>query len=113
MARGKSTTTTSERVRDTTNATEAVRVRSLEPREGRMLSSLEEAVVRMHHGVGVKVTVELATNGITPELLRHLTAMEARAFEMTGRLDELPEAPPRAVENERVARIVDELKKKV
>ena len=112
MARGKSTTTTRESVR---LQTAPGRVRSLEPREGRMLSSLEEAVVRMHHGIGVKPAAELATNGVTDELLGHLAEMEGRAFEKTGRVDELPDVPaPRAAaENPRTARIVGELKKKV
>jgi hypothetical protein len=115
MARAKSsTTTTTDRTR-TGTAVDAGRVRTLEPRDGRMLSSLEEAVVRMHHGVGVKATAELATNGITAELLHHLTLLEARAFERSGRVDELPAVPPTraAPVNARTARLVGELKKKL
>ena len=110
MARGKSTiTVTGEHVE-----AEAVavtdRVQSLDPRDGEMLSSLEEAVVRMHHGIGVKTTADLATNGFTAELQRQLQELEARAFEMSGRLDEVPLAPvARSAENPRTARIVNAL----
>ncbi len=105
MAREKSTTAT------TTKTRELRRVQSLEPREGQLLTSLEEAVVRMHHGVSMKAEALLPTNGMNDELMARLHEMEVRAFEVTGRIDELDDVPEGASSNERTARIVDELKK--
>jgi hypothetical protein len=107
MSREKSTTAT------TTTTRETKRVSSLEPRDGQLLSSLEEAVVRMHHGVSMKSDARLPTNGVTEEVMTKLLEMEVRAFEETGRIDELDDVPDGAEANERTARIVAELKKKL
>lgn len=107
MSREKSRTTT------TTTTRETRRVQSLEPKEGQMLSSLEEAVVRMHHGVSLRPEARLPTNGVTDEIMAQLLEMEVRAFEMTGRIDELDDIPAEgASDNARTRRIVDELKKR-
>lgn len=109
MSREKSRTAT------TTTTRETRRVQSLEPKEGRMLSSLEEAVVRMHHGVSLRPEARLPTNGVTDEVMAQLLEMEVRAFEVTGRIDELDDIPADAEAgsaNERTRRIVDELKKR-
>lgn len=109
MPREKSTTTTTTR----TLEHETQRVTSLEPKEGQRLTSLEEAVVRMHHGVSVKPEAKLPTNGVSEELMARLLEMEVRAFEETGRADELDDIPAsEASDNEQTRRIVSELKKK-
>ncbi len=104
----KSTTSTTTRTEVKTR-----RVQSLEPREGRELSSVEEAVVRMHHGVSVKPDAKLPTNGVNDDLMRKLLEMEVRAFEKSGRMDELEDIPDDArATNEATRRIVAELAKK-
>lgn len=109
MPREKSTTKTTTR----TLEKKTTRVTSLEPREGMRLTSLEEAVVRMHHGVSVKPEAKLPTNGVSEELMARLLEMEVRAFEETGRADDLDDVPAAAGEaNEQTRRIVSELKKK-
>ncbi|MDP2341353.1 MAG: hypothetical protein Q8O67_10365 [Deltaproteobacteria bacterium] len=90
MARSKTATTTTT-TKD--KATEARRVSSLEPKGGRQLSSLEEAVVRMHHGVSVKAEATLQTNSVTDELASQLLDLEVDAHIATGRADELPDVP--------------------
>lgn len=111
MAR-KTTTT-----KDKTGAVveiETQRVTSLEPKPAKALTSLEEAVVRMHHGVSVKNDAVLATNGVTDELMQKLLEMEVAAFTKSGRIDELddPPAGARRAPNPRTSKIVAELKKR-
>ena len=65
MARKTTTTTTGQTAKAKAKAKQTRRVTSLEPRAGTHLSSLEEAVVRMHHGVSVKPQALLQTNGVT------------------------------------------------
>ncbi len=89
MARKTATTTTTTK----TTATEARRIQSLEPRVGRQLSSLEEAVVRMHHGVSVRAEGTLQSNAVTDELATELLDREVDAHIATGRADELPDVP--------------------
>ena len=125
MARKTTTTTTNT----TTAATAKVKVKdtrrvtSLEARsspDGRLqvLTSLEEAVVRMHHGVSVKAQAQLPSNGVTDELMGQLFEMEVRAHVESGRIDGLPDVPPakaalrRKTPNARTAKVVAELKKK-
>ncbi len=118
MARGKTTeTTTGEQTRAAVPQKDTVRVTSLEAKPGKALSSLEEAVVRMHHGVSVKNDAILATNGVSDELMAKLLEMEVNAFEKSGRADELDDAPEAAVGrraggNARTAKIVADLKKR-
>jgi hypothetical protein len=108
MPRGKTTTTTGTKTR-----LETQRVTSLEPRAGKQLTSLEEAVVRMHHGVSVRPDAGLPTNGVTDELMSKLLDIEVRAFEETGRIDDLDDIPAgETPSSERVSRIVSELKRK-
>lgn len=52
------------------------------------LSSLEENVLRMHHGITETETETLESKATTPELAEMLYAIEARAYEMTGRAEE-------------------------
>lgn len=109
MARKQTTTD------QTTVKTETRRVTTLEPKPGKALSSLEEAVVRMHHGVSVKADAVLATNGVSDELMAKLLEMEVAAFEKSGRIDELddvPAAAARRAPNPRTSKIVSELKKR-
>lgn len=129
MARKTSSRTTSTTTSKTkaaarsTTTTTTRRVTSLEPRVGRdgkqkVLTSLEEAVVRMHHGVSVKPQAQLPTNGVTDELMGQLFEMEVRAHVESGRIDTLPEVPAsksrakKAPANARTAKVVAELNKK-
>ncbi|MCC7072955.1 MAG: hypothetical protein IT383_16645 [Deltaproteobacteria bacterium] len=114
MARKTTTTTTGQTARTKAKATQTRRVTSLVPKGGAQLSSLEEAVVRMHHGVSVKASTPLATNGATDELMGQLFEMEVRAHVESGRIDELPDVPAgkRKAANARTAKLVDRLKKK-
>lgn len=107
MPREKSRTATATTTRETR------RVQSLETKDGQLLTSLEEAVVRMHHGVSLRPEARLPTNGVNDEVMAQLLEMEVRAFEATGRIDELDDVPAGAEENARTRRIVDELKKKL
>ncbi len=118
MARKTTTTTTGQTASQTAKAKakakQTRRVTSLVPKSGSQLSSLEEAVVRMHHGVSVKAATALATNGVTDELMGQLFEMEVRAHVESGRIDELPDVPAgkRKPANARTAKLVDRLKKK-
>ncbi|MBN2360051.1 MAG: hypothetical protein JXR83_11415 [Deltaproteobacteria bacterium] len=49
------------------------------------LTSLEENVLRMRAGITVPDGLALASNAFNDELAEKLHAIEARAFEMTGR----------------------------
>lgn len=89
MARKTATTTTTTKQ----TATEARRIQSLEARAGRQLSSLEEAVVRMHHGVSVRAEAALQSNAVTDELASQLLDLEVDAHIATGRAEELPDVP--------------------
>lgn len=116
-SRTTSTSTTTKTRTATTTKTETRRVTSLEPKKQKTLTSLEEAVVRMHHGVSVKPQAQLPTNGVTDELMGQLFEMEVRAHVESGRIDTLPEVPAsksRAKQpaNARTAKVVAELKKK-
>ena len=97
----------------TTTTTKTLRVTSLEPRGGQQLTSLEEAVVRMHHGVSIKPDAELATNGVNDQVMQQLLEMELKAFTESGRIDELDDIPEGASSNEKTAKIVSELKDKL
>lgn len=92
MARNKTATTTTTTTTKQT-ATEARRIQSLEPRTGAQLSSLEEAVVRMHHGVSVRAEAVLQSNAVTDELAGQLLDLEVDAHIATGRAEELPDVP--------------------
>lgn len=107
MSREKSRTATATTTRETR------RVQSLETKEGHLLTSLEEAVVRMHHGVSLRPEARLPTNGVSDEVMAQLLEMEVRAFEATGRIDELDDVPDGAEDNARTRRIIGELKKKL
>ena len=136
MARKTSTTSTTSTDTSTRTATskrgakEAVkeatrerrkdtrRITSLVAKPGKVLSSLEEAVVRMHHGVSVKPQAQLPTNGVTDALMGEFFEMEIRAHTESGRIDDLPEIPEAARRsastpaNARTRKLVEELKKK-
>ena len=92
MARKTATTTTTT----TQTTTEARRVQSLTPKAGKQLSSLEEAVDRMHHGVSVRAEAELVSNAVTDDLAAELLDREVDAHIATGRADDLPDVPPEA-----------------
>jgi hypothetical protein len=122
MARSKTTTTTTTTATTGTATKAAVqtqRVTSLEPAAGRQLSSLEEAVVRMHHGVSVKAAAALATNAVTDVLAGQLLDMEVDAHIATGRAEELPDVPAderragkKPVGNARTQKMLSALKQK-
>jgi hypothetical protein len=114
MARKTTSKTTSK---SATRTAETRRVTSLEAKSGKVLTSLEEAVVRMHHGVSVKAQAQLPTNGVTDELMAQMFEMEVRAHVESGRIDDLPDVPAGkskrpASQNARTAKVVAELKKK-
>ena len=110
------TTATTTKVAQKSGGTR--RITSLEPKASRVLSSLEEGVVRMHHGVSVKPQAVLATNGASDELMAQLFEMEVRAHIESNRIDDLPDVPAGKKQrgskapNERTAKVVAELKKK-
>jgi hypothetical protein len=115
MARGKTTTTKAT----TKTATKTARVTTLEPKAGRALSSLEESVVRMHHGVSLKANAALASNAVTEELAAELLGREVDAHIATGRADELPDVPAdergagkRPLGNQKTQKLLTALKKK-
>lgn len=115
MPRENTTATTSTTTRTLERQTQ--RVTSLEPREGHRLTSLEEAVVRMHHGISLKPEACLSTNGVTDDLMAELLHMEIRAFELSGQIDHLDDIPEGApldgnLDNERTRRIVRALQQK-
>jgi hypothetical protein len=117
MARTKTTTTTSTST-TTTNKTETRRVTSLQARPGKQLTSLEEAVVRMHHGVSLKPAAALATNGVTDALSSQLLDLEVDAHIATGRSEDLPDVPVdersparKPVGNARSQKVADRLKR--
>lgn len=98
----------------TSTTTKTLRVTSLEPRGGQQLTSLEEAVVRMHHGVSVKADAELATNGVNDQVMQQLLEMELKAFTETGRIDALDDIPEGATgANQKTSKIVSQLKDKL
>jgi hypothetical protein len=88
------------------------RVTSLAPKADETLSSLEEAVIRMHHGVSLKANAELATNMANEELREELVGMEVDAHVSTGRIDDLPEIPAQSAgaSNAKTDDIVGKLK---
>ncbi len=112
MAKKTATTTTTT----TTKSTATRRVQSLEPKAGQRLSSLEESVVRMHHGVSVRAEAELATNAVTEELAAELLDREVDAHIATGRAEELPDVPAEAkkkpVANAKAQKMIQKLKKR-
>jgi hypothetical protein len=114
MARKTATTTTT--TKQTT--TETRRVKSLTPKQGRQLSSLEEAVVRMHHGVSVRAEAALQSNAVTDELAVELLDREVDAHIATGRAEELPDVPgderkngKKPVGNQKSQKLIASLKK--
>ena len=70
-----------------------LRLDHIETKSGEMLTSLEEATLRMHHGISIKPEGVLATNALSEALREELLEMEMRAFVETRRVDELPDLP--------------------
>ena len=70
-----------------------LRLDRIETKAGEMLTSLEEATLRMHHGISVKPEGVLATNALSEALREELLEIELRAFVETRRVDELPDLP--------------------
>ena len=116
MARKTSTKTTE--ATSTRQKTATRRITSLDVKGGKALTSLEEAVVRMHHGVSVKPHAQLPTNGVTDEVMAQLFEIEVRAHVESGRIDALPDVPAgksrrgAPAGNARTAKLVAQLKKK-
>ena len=112
MSRTKSTTTTTT---STTKTKKTERVKSLDPAPGKQLSSLEESVVRMHHGISVKPEATLTSNVVNKEIGEEMEEMEVDAFVETGRIDTLTPRPADGKAekaNQKTNRIVDGLKEK-
>jgi len=66
-------------------STKTTRKRTMPKEAAEVLTSLEENVIRMRHGLTHTDTEPLGTKATTPELQEMLYAIEARAYEMTGR----------------------------
>ncbi|MCP4499841.1 MAG: hypothetical protein GY822_07755 [Deltaproteobacteria bacterium] len=108
MSGEKITTTTTETVDvEKSTALKGKRLTSLSIRGDEQLSSTEESVLRMHHGISIAADATLATNGISDDLMNQLRDMEIKAFEATGRIDDLDDVPGDG--NSTTARIVDKL----
>lgn len=73
--------------------TRTQRLDCIEAKSGEMLTSLEEATLRMHHGISIKPEGVLATNALSEALREELLEMELRAFIETDRVLELPDLP--------------------
>lgn len=112
MAGTKSTTTTTTTTK--TNV-KTKRLTDLVAAPGKQLSSLEESVVRMHHGISVKPEATLTSHAVTKELGEEMEDIEIDAYVETGRIDSLGPIPADALakqSNPKTAQIVDELKNK-
>lgn len=72
---------------------EPQRVQSLATKPGQTLSSLEESVVRMHHGISLRADAALRSNATDDTLRERLLNMEVDAFIASGRTEELPDVP--------------------
>ena len=109
---GGSTQTSTTQTQE--NTRESRRVTSLEPKHKKTLTSLEEAVVRMHHGISVKPSAQLSTNGVNEKVMGELVEIEVRSYIETGRANDLPDVPKtkKRAANPRTAKVVAALKKK-
>ena len=99
---------------ETTTTTETARLQSLAAKAGVSLSSLEENVLRMHHGISIRTHAELATNGTTQALMTQLVELEVDAHMNSGRAEELGDVPHDAAmePNAHSKRILEALKNK-
>jgi hypothetical protein len=89
------------------------RLSDIETKAGEMLTSLEEATLRMHHGISLKPEGVLATNALSEPLREELLEIELNAFEQTGRIEQLPDLPPHVLQQKlspRAQSIVEKLK---
>ena len=77
--------------------------------EGERLSSLEESVVRMHHGISLTPEAPLAMHSGNDDVMARLLEIEVSAFEKTGRIHDLEDIPE-GRHNAQTMRIVDKLK---
>ncbi|MBL93042.1 MAG: hypothetical protein CMH56_14670 [Myxococcales bacterium] len=85
--------TTKQQVQTIEREQKTLRLDHIEAKPGEMLTSLEEATLRMHHGISIKPEGVLATNALSEGLREELLEMELRAFVETRRVDELPDLP--------------------
>lgn len=89
------------------------RLTSVSPRSGQTLTSAEENVLRMHHGLTVAQDEPLPTNAVTAALRQQLLEIETRAYTATGRAQQEPggedEAAP--VPSATKSKIVSRLRK--
>lgn len=79
------------------------RLTRVEARAGQSLTSAEENVMRMHHGLDVGLHTPLPTNAINAAIRQQLLEIELRAYQATGRwqdhgddADDAEEAAPAA-----------------
>lgn len=61
------------------------RLTRVEPRPGQTLTSAEENVMRMHHGLDAGLHTPLPTNAINAAIRQQLLEIELRAYQATGR----------------------------
>jgi hypothetical protein len=112
MAGTKSTTTTTT---TTTKTTKTKRLTQLVAEPGKLLSSLEESVVRMHHGISIKPEAALTSNAVNLEVAEDMEDIEIDAYVETGRIEALGAVPKEGAskpQNDKTAKILDGLKDK-
>ena len=105
---------TKEQVRTIERDKQTQRLSEIDTKAGEMLTSLEEATLRMHHGISLKPEGVLATNALSEPLREELLEMELNAFEKTGRIAQLPDLPAHVLEQKmspKAQSIVAKLKK--
>ena len=61
------------------------RLTRVDPKAGQSLTSLEENMLRMHHGVDAGLHTPLPTNAINAAIRQQLLEIELRAYAATGR----------------------------
>jgi len=91
--------------------TQTQRLDNIETRPGEMLTSLEDATLRMHHGISIKPEGVLATNALTEALREEMLEMELHAFTETGRIQDLPDLPSHVLERKLSPKALDIVKK--
>ena len=92
MTRRASSRPTTRPATAVVTSTRTARSAKVQPKTGEALSSTEENLVRMRHGLAVGLDTPLPSNAVTAALKQKLLEIELRAYEATGRA-ELSRAP--------------------
>ncbi|MBI5493608.1 MAG: hypothetical protein HY904_01195 [Deltaproteobacteria bacterium] len=87
------------------------RLSNVKTRPGETLSSAEENVLRMHHGMEVGLHDPLPSNAVNSALRQYLLDIEKRAYLATGRHLQDPEGEEPEANDEAKDRIVAKLKR--